>query len=136
MATTGVINGTLIGIYVNGSLIAKSTSCSIQITMATRNSSSKDSGGWEEALGGIRAWTVSGDFLDAEDAAFRFDDMFALIGSRTPVTIKMSSEVSGDKYYTGSALVNDLSRECPMEENVTGSYSLKGTGALSEATVA
>lgn len=135
MATQGVINGTLIGIYLGGSLIAKSTSCSIQITMATRETSSKDSGGWEEHLGAKRGFTVSGDFLDAEDAAFRFDDLFSFIGSRTPLTFKMSSEVSGDKYYTGSVLLVDLSREAPMEDNVSGSYSLKGTGALSEATV-
>ena len=133
--TTGVINGTLIGIYSGGTLIAKSTSCTLSITHSTRNSSSKDSGGWEEALGGMRAWTMAGDFLDAEDASYRFDDLFALIGSRAPVTLKMSSEVSGDKYYTGSAILTSLDREAPMEENVSGSYSFKGTGALTEATV-
>lgn len=135
MASTNVFNGTLIGVYVGGTLIAKSTSCSLDIQHSTRNSSSKDSGGWEEALGGSRNWTVSGDFLDAEDAAYRFDDLFALIGSRAPVTLKVSSEVSGDKYYTGSAILTSLSKECPMEDNVSGAYSFKGTGALSEATV-
>lgn len=135
MPTTGVINGTLIGVYSGGTLIAKSTSCTLNIVHNTRNSSSKDSGGWEEALGAMRSWTVSGDFLDAEDAGYRFDDLFALIGSRAPVTLKVSSEVSGDKYYTGSAILTSLDRECPMEENVSGSYSFKGTGALTEATV-
>jgi hypothetical protein len=135
MATTGVINGTLVGIYVGGTLIAKSTSCSIELGMSPRNTTSKDSGGWEEALGGLRNWKLSGDFLDAEDAAYRFDDLFALIASRTPVTIKMSTEVTGDKYYQGTALLDSLSREAPMEENVSGAYSFKGSGALAENTV-
>jgi predicted secreted protein len=135
MATTGVINGTLLGVYVSGTLIAKSTNCTLNIVHNTRNSTSKDSGGWEEALGAMRSWTASGDFLDAEDAAYRFDDLFALIGSRAPVTLKISSEVSGDKYYTGSAILTSLDREAPMEDNVSGAYSFKGTGALSEATV-
>jgi predicted secreted protein len=135
MATTNVINGTLLGVYVGGTLIAKSTSCTLSITHSTRNSSNKDSGGWEEALGGMRAWTIAGDFLDAEDAAYRFDDLFALIGSRASATLKMSSEVSGDKYYTGSAILTQLDREGPLEDNVSGSYSFKGTGALTEATV-
>lgn len=136
MATTNVINGTLLGVYAGGALIAKSTSCALNVVHNTRNTSSKESGGWEDALGAMRSWTISGDFLDAEDAAYRFDDLFALIGSRAAVTLKMSSEVSGDKYYTGSALLASLDREAPMEDNATGSYSFKGTGALTEATVA
>ena len=136
MATTGVINGTLLGVYIGGTLIAKSTSCTLNIVHNTRNTSSKDSSGWEEALGAMRSWTVSGDFLDAEDAAYRFDDLFSLINNRSVVTLKFSSEVSGDKYYTGSALLTSLDREAPMEDNVSGAYSFKGTGALSEATVA
>jgi predicted secreted protein len=134
MASTGIYNGTLIGIYVGGTLIAKSTSCSLEITQATRNTTTKDSNRWEEALSGLRSWNVSGDFLDAEDAAYRFDDLFALLNG-TPVTVRMSSEVSGDKYYTGSAILTTLSREAPMEENVSGAYAFKGTGALTEATV-
>jgi predicted secreted protein len=134
MASTGIYNGTLIGIYVGGTLIAKSTSCSLEITQATRNTTTKDSNRWEEALSGSRSWNVSGDFLDAEDAAYRFDDLFALLNG-TPVTVRMSSEVSGDKYYTGSAILTTLSREAPMEENVSGAYAFKGTGALTEATV-
>lgn len=136
MPTTGVINGTLLGVYVGDTLIAKSTSCSLNIVHNTRNSSSKDSGGWEEALGAMRSWTISGDFLDAEDATYRFDDLFALIGSRSVVTLKFSTEVVGDKYYEGSALLTSLDREAPMEDNVSGSYSFKGTGALTESTVA
>src|SRR5688572_20325863 len=108
MATTNVINGTLLGVYVGGTLIAKSTNCTLNITHSVRNTTTKDSGGWEESLGGLRGWTISGDFLDAEDAAYRFDDLFALIGSRASAVLKMSSEVSGDKYYTGSAILVSL----------------------------
>jgi predicted secreted protein len=135
MATTGVINGTLLGVYIGGTLIAKSTSATLNIVHNTRNSSSKDSSGWEEALGAMRSWTVSGDFLDAEDAAYRFDDLFSLVNNRSVVTLKLSSEVSGDKYYSGSAILTSLDREAPMEDNVSGAYSFKGTGPLSEATV-
>lgn len=134
MPSTGIINGTLLGVYVNGTLVAKSTSCSLEITQATRNTTTKDSNRWEEALASTRSWNINGDFLDAEDAAYRFDDLFALLNG-SAVTLKMSSEVTGDKYYTGSAILTSLKREAPMEDNATGAYAFKGTGPLSEATV-
>lgn len=135
MPTTGVINGTLLQVSVNGTVIAKSTSCSLEITHETRDTTTKDSGGWTDRLGALRSWNLSGDFLDAEDAAYRFDDLFALINNRTLVTLRMSSGVTGDKYYEGSGFLTSLSREAPMEDNVSGSYSFEGTGALTENTV-
>ena len=135
MASTGVINGTLLQIYLNGVVIAKSTSCKLEIPVELRNTSSKDSAGWTNREYGRRDWNAGGDFLDAEDSAYRFDDLFALITNRTKVTMRMSSAVSGDKYYEGTALIESLSREAPMEDNVTGSYSLQADGPLTENTV-
>jgi hypothetical protein len=133
--TTDVINGTLIGIYIDGTLIAKSTSCELSIQTATRNKTTKESAGWEESAPTLKNWSVTGDFLDAEDSALNFEDLFDKIVNRTGVTMKMSSEVSGDKYYQGSCNVTDLKRSAPMEDNTTGSYTLKGTGVLSKGTV-
>lgn len=136
MPTTGVINGTLLKVYVNGTAIAHTTSAELSLTKNTRDSSSKDSGNWEDALYARGSWEVSGDFLQAEDAAYGFTDLFALIENETTVTLKLSSEVTGDNYYTGSALLTSLNRSAPDQDNVSGSFSFKGSGALSEATVA
>lgn len=135
MATTGIINGTLLGVYFGGTKISKSTSASLSLSQELRETTTKDSSGWAEFLPGLRGWSISGDFLDAEDATYRYDDLFALINTRAAVTIKFSSEVSGDKYYTGSCYIESADREAPLEDNVSGSYVLRGTGALTEATV-
>jgi predicted secreted protein len=134
MASTGVNNGTLIGIYIGGVKIAKSTNGSIEFKRATRNVTSKDSAGWMQKEFGLGEWSISGDFLDAEDSAYRFSDLYALLLNKTKVTVKFSSNVTGDKYYQGTALITSLSKQAPMEENVAGAYTLEGDGAPSELT--
>jgi len=135
MATTNIINGTLLKVYVDGTAIAKTTSATLNLSMATRDASNKDSSGWKDVLEGLREWTIDGDFLQAEDAAYGYDDLFALINGRTSVTLKFMSNVSGDKYYQGTAYLTSLSREAPLEDNVSGSFSFEGSGALSEKTL-
>jgi predicted secreted protein len=135
MATTGKENGTLIKIYVGATAIAHSTSCSLELAMATRDVTTKDSAGWKETGSGLRNWSMSGDYLFAEDAGYGFDDLFGLINARTLVTVVMSSAVSGDKKYNGSAYLTSVSREAPMEETVSGSYTFEGTGVLVESAI-
>ncbi len=52
------------------------------------------------------------------------------------VTVKFYPEgaTTGDKYYTGTALVTGISRSASVDGMVDASYSLKGTGALTLAT--
>ena len=56
--------------------------------------------------------------------------------SGASVTIKFYPEgaTTGDKYYTGTALVTGISRSASIDGMVDASYSLKGTGALTLAT--
>ena len=134
MATVGIINGTELGIYVNGTKVAKSTSCDLNITAATRKTTSKDSLGYDEFLASVRGWSISGDFLDAEDSAFNFEDFFDLVTTRAAITVVIKSGTAGDKAYTGSGWITDVKRSAPMEENVTGSYTIMGTSSLTKST--
>jgi predicted secreted protein len=43
---------------------------------------------------------------------------------------------STDTYYTGTAIVTEVSRTASFDGLVEASVSLQGTGALSESTVA
>ena len=56
--------------------------------------------------------------------------------SGASVTIKFYPEgtTTGDKYYTGTALVTGITRSASVDGMVDASYSLKGTGALTLAT--
>ena len=134
MATTGILNGTALLLYVGGTAVAHCTSHTLSVSMSTRDATTKDSAGWSAALEGLRSWEASGEGLVAFDAAYGYSDLFALITSRAAVTIKLSTEETGDKYLSGSARLTSLEESAGTEESVTFSFSFEGTGALTEYT--
>ena len=46
----------------------------------------------------------------------------------------MSTNVSQDKYYHGTAVLTALNASFPMEDKATGDFNFKGDGALVEST--
>lgn len=135
MASTGVNNGTLTGIYVAGTLVSKGTSHSISIGQDTFDITSKDSNGWKEIKQGLRNWSLSGEFKFAEDSAYGLTDFFALLNARTSLVVKFTTNVSGDKYYSGTTIVTSIEKSSDMEDAESYSISLEGTGALVESTL-
>jgi predicted secreted protein len=130
MATTGVLNGTSLFLYVNGNAVAHSTSHSLTLSESHRSTSSKDSAGWETILEGMRSWTMTGEGFTALDGAYTTDDLTTLILNRTAVTLRFTTNTTGDKYWTGSARLESLDISSPNEDNVTWSISFKGSGAI------
>jgi predicted secreted protein len=135
MASTGFRNGTDLSIFINGTEVAFASTHDLNMNMATREVTNKDSAGWTEKREAVRDWDTSGEAFFAEDAAYGFTDLFAFYNSRTSVTVKFSTNVSGDIYYTGSAYLTSLSQSDPLEDSATFSFSLEGTGVLTEATL-
>lgn len=135
MATTGILNATLIGIYVGTTKIANATSGTLSVTQNLATSINKDDGGWEKSAPAARSWEVSGDSELAFDAAYTIDDLFTAITSRTKLSLRFSTEVTGDQRFTGDAYITSLEVSAGTEENATYSYSFKGTGALSLAVI-
>lgn len=133
--TSGIVNGTLIGLYVNGTMIARAVSNDLDITMATRDTTNKDTSGWKTGLGGMLSWSCSAEAMFEENYLGNFKSQFDLLTLRTAVTVMISSGVSGDQKYTGSALMTNLKRTSPLEGNVTWTISLEGTGALTQASI-
>ena len=130
MATVGIANGTLFGLYVGGTLVANGTSHSFTKSMEVRDATSKDSAGWSQSLEGLRSWEVSGDFLFAQDAAYGIDDLSAVLDARATVVLRFASTVSADKYWNGTAYMTEISVEAGTEESMTFSASFTGTGAV------
>lgn len=65
MANEGQLNGTELGCYVAGVLVAYSTNATLNVNHSTRSTTSKESGGWEDNMEGLRNWDVSCDALYA-----------------------------------------------------------------------
>lgn len=134
MATTGIVNGTKLKISIGGTAVAYTTSATVDVAMATRDASSKDSNGWRDLKEGQLSGTISGDFLHAFDASYGYEDLFAALTARTAVTIKYATTDAADKAIEGSGYLTSLSQSSPMEDTVSGSFTIEFTGAITYTT--
>jgi len=145
MASTSIMNSTDVVIQISEDsgtsydIIGRATSASLSVSMETRETTTKDSAGWQENLEGLKSWSLSGDGLVTYSITGDYDtpdDLFTLLNSRTLVKVKFGSATSGEIDYTGDAYLVSYEQEAGVEENVTYSFSFTGTGALTQASVA
>jgi hypothetical protein len=78
MPTTGVLNGRLMRLTVDGEMLIHETGCSLEISVEVRDTASKDiPEGWADGETGQKSWTSSIDGLysydDTIDAVARAD---------------------------------------------------------------
>jgi len=137
MATTGIHTGHIMRLYIDATAVANATNCTMSLAMSPRTISHKDTsgtaGGWEEKLGGKKSGTVSSDYLREEGDSSTA--LFTAFAAGTAVTWLYSSQVSGDKSWTGSGFITAYDQAAPDEENATGSITIETSGAVTEATV-
>lgn len=138
MATTGIINGTLMRLYKDSTAIGYATSCQMNITAAVREILTKDSsaGGWREVKKGQLSGTLTTEALYAgpgdTSTNYLFDDLFTDLVSGTSLTIKFTTDVSGDNVYTMQALCTSLDLNAAVEENTSYSASFEVSGVIAK----
>lgn len=140
-----VIKGGDLMLFMGGSSIAFATNHSLSVSLDTKESSSKDSGGkWQVSEGGILSWTCQTENLLCDEAEGKgYDDLFTAMISRTPVTLIMAvkSETTDEvpeggwtpkagNGYSGKALITSLEKSASNGENATFTCSFTGVGAL------
>lgn len=109
--------------------IAHSTSASISMSTDLRDSTTKSSLGFQENLGGLKSWEMSGDaFVDiTSPAGADIESLWTVWNARSVVTCTFG--LSG-MTYTGTAIITSLSIDAGVEENATYSISLTGTAGI------
>tara|TARA_R110000824_G_scaffold298466_1_gene486682 strand:- start:558 stop:974 length:417 start_codon:yes stop_codon:yes gene_type:complete len=129
-----ILNATdvVLKVTVGGALVpvAHSTSASISMNMDLRDSTTKSSEGWQENLGGLRSYELSGDsFVDITAVAGSADilELWTAYEARTAIAVEFGAT---GIVYTGDAFITSLSIDAGVEENATFSVSLTGTGRL------
>lgn len=138
MATTGVLNSSLIALYVEGTIILCSTDATVTIENGTRETTCKEDEEWASYEPAIKSWTMSGSAFYRTDAAPGMHDMFSyLVGSdKGKVGVKWASKVSGDKEFAGDGIITRLNGSAPgVNENSTWDIDIQGTGPLTSGTV-
>lgn len=130
-----VVNSTRAKLYANGTVVASLTNLTFNKTMETRETTNKDSGGNAAFLEGKKSWTMSASgLLDFAATGITFDELLTLMDSRAAVFVVWDTELSGEKYYYGSAFITELSTEGGVEDNQTFSISFQGTSTITQAS--
>jgi len=138
----GQLNGTDLGVYVGGTLVAYSTNATINMNHSPRSTTNKESGGWEENMEGLRNWDVSCDalyaWLDPSGSAISNETLSEIftgyLATRASFTLTFGVTTSGtgDTKYTGTAWLTSASLTAPLEDTATFSVSFQGSGALTQ----
>ena len=118
-----IINGASITVYNGASLIADSTDATVDITMATRDTSSKDSGIYASREAGRLDVSIQVDGLVAVGG---FKTLLTLITARAALTINVKDGAT--TVVSGSFLLTNVSQSAPDQENVTYSCSFEYAG--------
>jgi predicted secreted protein len=138
MATTGIVNGTLLTIEVDGDKLLNSTSASLSLTLDTPEATTKDSGGFQDLIAGVKSGEISFEGLLAYDSGsgVQIGDISGELISGTSVTWEFSTGVSGDDKYSGNGFISSIEITADMEAPVSYSGTIVTTGTITQGVVA
>jgi hypothetical protein len=122
MAST-VFNGTDLLLKVSSTdgaeaNIGHTTSCTISLSNDLPEATTKDSGGFQEVIAGVRSGEIS------------FEGLLA----RTKLFFEFGTAATGDQLYSGAGFLSSLEVSAEMESPVTYSGSITITGTITAAT--
>jgi TP901-1 family phage major tail protein len=132
-----IFNGTELGVYIGGTLIAAATDCSLSLNMETIDITTKDSAGFRELLGGVKSGSMSvSGLVDYNDASNKdVSDLFTALNDRTSLTLKFgkATAVVGEDYnYSASGFITSLEQSGGTEDTATYSATFELSGAISQ----
>lgn len=126
---------------------AYSLSSEIKVNLGTRDVSSKDSGYWEETAPAKLKWSGSANglmslvYTGATDGTRSVTSLYNIMTSRSYIWLSFGIHTTGSTspawvldtaktYFTGKALITDISFTANDKENGTFSITIDGAGAL------
>ena len=133
------VNGTVIAITDGGTEIASTTSCTLNVEMDLPDASTKDSSGWAEHIRGQKSWSIDLDGVAEFESSANVDDLVNHILDRDAITVEFIPDVAEFSgaivKYSGTASMASISVVAAMEDTVTLSGSMTGTGALTRTAI-
>lgn len=120
--------------------VAFGTSCNVDMSADTIDTSNKMSGNWKEYLTGQLGYTISCDsLLSMKDGHMSFQTLKKLMAARTPIPVVIAKSVEsdgdftkGEEFVKGEAIITSLSMTASNNEICTSSVTLQGTGELQD----
>lgn len=134
MSADKFFSGSDLLVYIGGTPIGHSRNCTFSMSQKLADATTKSNEGFMEYVPTTRSWDIKADGLGvwSENISTFFD----AVNNRTALTVKFSprNAVSGTTYYQGTAYIESFDVAGQMEDGVTYSVSMKGSGILSGLT--
>jgi predicted secreted protein len=130
--TSEILDGVNLLLSIDGTPIGASSSCSVELTRATRNTSNKDTGIWDSYAAGSITWSMSSENFVNFGGVNGYDELFDAMVAGTPVEVSVDykQDASNTWQLSGEAIITGLPLSAPKGENVSFSVSLQGSGKL------
>ena len=129
-------NSTKWKLLVGSVAIDNLTDLTFEVSDKQINVTSKDSGGWEEYLPGLKSATFSGGgIVDFGDSGVTPDEIYTALVNGTAGAFEASDAVSGNKKYTFTAYYDKFSISGGVEDTIKFTFSGKVTGQPTQATI-
>jgi len=130
-----ILNGTLIKLYDGSTPIALLTSSDLALEREMLDVTNKDSNNWKQVMAGVRSFSFSGELFNDPAETYNLEDLYTKWEAGTEITMKLSSEITGQKKFTGTVLINNIAVATPANQPSTVTVEFTGSGALVMATI-
>ena len=132
MATTGIVEGNSLLLYMEGNPIVCTTEASFSFSRELIEATCKDNDGARQiTLGGTSGnFSVSG--LWKFDGAYQIEDLATAFLAGTQLTARWTTNVAGDFYFEAEVYITELSGAANVNDNVTFSATFEITGTITK----
>jgi hypothetical protein len=132
MPTTGIVEGNIMLLFVDGESIGCTTDANFDFSRELIEAVCKDNGGARQIkLGGTSGnFGVSG--LWKFDAAYGIEDIVDAWLAGTLVTVRWSTNVTGDFYLEADCYITSISGSASVNDNVTFDATFEITGTITK----
>lgn len=125
-------NGTKLKLLSDGIALSNLKNITLTVNGATVDVTDKDSSGWKEILTGLKDWQISGECELNSASTLPASTIFAKISAGTSCAVIFYHSVTGQLSYSGSGYYTKFEQKGGTEDNIIISWSLMGTGALTQ----
>lgn len=134
MATTGIVEGNSLLLYIGTDPIVCTTEASFDFSREIIESTCKDNNGSRQIkLGGTSgSFTVSG--LWKFDGAYQIDDLMTAFLAGTELTARWTTDETGDFFLEADVYITNISGASPVNDNVTFDATFEITGPITKGT--
>jgi len=134
MATTGIVEGNSLLLYMDGNPIVCTTDASFDFSREIIEATCKDNNGARQIKLGGTSGTFSVSGLWKFDGAYQIDDLSDAFLAGTLLTAHWGTNVVGDFFFEASVYITNLSGSSPVNDNVSFDATFEITGTITKGT--